>query len=134
MLNLDKISTETNSQTTSKESFEEKPIITDAFVNRHLGINEQTQEQMLKYLGVSSIDELIAKTIPSDIRLEKPLNLPPAKSEYEALKYLKTIASQNQVFRSYIGMGYHDCITPGVIQRNILENPGWYTSYTPYQA
>jgi glycine dehydrogenase len=109
-------------------------IPTDTFVNRHVGVNEEEQEQMLQYLGVSSLEELIEQTIPPDIRLTQPLNLPSAQSEYEALRQLKAIASQNQVFRSYIGMGYYDCITPTVIQRNILENPGWYTAYTPYQA
>ncbi|WP_373693722.1 aminomethyl-transferring glycine dehydrogenase [Limnofasciculus baicalensis] len=89
---------------------------------------------MLKVLGFASLDELIDKAVPASIRLKQPLNLPTAQSEYAALAKLKEIASKNQVFRSFIGMGYHDCITPPVIQRNILENPGWYTAYTPYQA
>ncbi|EHJ11818.1 Glycine dehydrogenase (decarboxylating, glycine cleavage system P protein) [Crocosphaera watsonii WH 0003] len=89
---------------------------------------------MLKVLGFSSLDKLIDATVPQGIRLSKTLILPEAQSEYGALAQLKSIASKNQIFRSYIGMGYHDCITPPVIQRNILENPGWYTAYTPYQA
>ena len=88
---------------------------------------------MLAVLGVATVEELIAQTVPSGIRLQKSLNLPPALSEYAALAQLKAIASKNQVFRSFIGLGYHDCITPPVILRNILENPGWYTAYTPYQ-
>jgi glycine dehydrogenase len=107
---------------------------TDAFVSRHIGANAQERAQMLKILGFSSLEELIDKTVPSAIRLKRPLNLPPAQSEYGALAQLKSIASKNQVFRSFIGMGYADCITPPVIGRNILENPGWYTAYTPYQA
>ena len=89
---------------------------------------------MLELLGVSSLETLIDQTIPSTIRLNYSLKLPEAQTEYAALNQLKAIASQNQVYRSFIGMGYSDCITPGVIQRNILENPGWYTAYTPYQA
>jgi glycine dehydrogenase len=88
---------------------------------------------MLNLLGLSNLDDLIAKTVPSSIRFNQDLKLPAAQSEYAALAKLKQIAEKNQVYRSYIGMGYHDCITPGVIQRNILENPGWYTAYTPYQ-
>jgi glycine dehydrogenase len=89
---------------------------------------------MLGLLGCASLDALVDAAVPPQIRLQRPLQLPPARSEYEALAALKEIASQNQVFRSYIGMGYYDCITPTVIQRNMLENPGWYTPYTPYQA
>jgi glycine dehydrogenase len=89
---------------------------------------------MLELLGYPSLAALIDEAVPSQIRLRRPLELPPARSEKEVLAALKDIASQNQVFRSYIGMGYHDCITPPVIQRNLLENPGWYTPYTPYQA
>ncbi|NEN97099.1 MAG: aminomethyl-transferring glycine dehydrogenase [Moorea sp. SIO3I7] len=107
---------------------------TDAFVNRHIGLNPDAIEQMLKVLGISTIDSLIEQTVPAAIWLNQPLQLPPAQSEYAALAQLKEIASKNQVFRSVIGMGYYDCITPPVIQRNILENPGWYTAYTPYQA
>ncbi|MCT7986059.1 aminomethyl-transferring glycine dehydrogenase [Laspinema sp. A4] len=106
----------------------------DAFVHRHNGPSSEEVEQMLQEVGFSSLDFLIESTIPSRIRRNTPLNLPQPLSETAALTQLKQIASQNQLFRSFIGMGYHDCITPPVIQRNILENPGWYTAYTPYQA
>lgn len=89
---------------------------------------------MLKKTGVNSLDELIEQTIPSNIRLKKPLNLPDGMSEFEYLKELKQTASRNKVFKSYIGQGYYNTIVPPVIQRNVLENPGWYTAYTPYQA
>ncbi|MEY2411309.1 MAG: glycine dehydrogenase [Verrucomicrobiota bacterium] len=89
---------------------------------------------MLKACGSNSLDALMQAAVPASIRLSQPLNLPAARSEFGALNELRAIAGQNQVFRSFIGLGYHDCITPGVIQRNVLENPGWYTQYTPYQA
>ena len=89
---------------------------------------------MLELLGYASLEALTDAAVPSKIPLTHPLQLPPGRSEHEVLAALKEIASQNQVFRSYIGMGYHDCITPAVLQRNMLENPGWYTPYTPYQA
>ncbi len=104
------------------------------FPNRHIGPNPGEARQMLDLLGQPSLDALIDKAVPSQIRLNRPLSLPAAKSEYEVLASLKEISSQNQIFRSFIGMGYYDCITPPVILRNILENPGWYTQYTPYQA
>lgn len=105
-----------------------------AFAKRHIGPNAAAIKSMLDFLGFASLDELIDRTVPAAIRLTKSLKLPEASSESRALTHLKEIASKNQVFRSFIGMGYHDCITPPVIQRNILENPGWYTAYTPYQA
>ncbi len=89
---------------------------------------------MLKTCGYATLDALIRDAVPAAIRNPQPLNLPPARSEFEALSELRAVAGQNRIFRSYLGLGYHDCITPGVIQRNILENPGWYTQYTPYQA
>src|SRR2546428_7542568 len=89
---------------------------------------------MLATLGLQSLDALVDATVPEDIRMRKPLALDPNMGEFEALAKLRVLHDQNQVFRSYVGMGYHDCITPPVIQRNILENPGWYTQYTPYQA
>uniref|UniRef100_A0A0C1R1I6 Glycine dehydrogenase (decarboxylating) n=1 Tax=Tolypothrix bouteillei VB521301 TaxID=1479485 RepID=A0A0C1R1I6_9CYAN len=104
-----------------------------SFQARHIGPSSNDIQQMLKVLGYSSLDELIDKTVPQGIRLSRPLKLPDVKTEYAALDTLKEIASKNQVFRSFIGTGYYDCITPPVIQRNILENPGWYTAYTPYQ-
>ena len=106
----------------------------DSFPSRHIGPNSAEIEKMLDVLGLASVEELILKTVPENIRLKGPLQLPDPESEYAALAQLKSIASKNQVFRSFIGMGYHDCITPPVILRNILENPGWYTAYTPYQA
>src|SRR5437660_682429 len=106
----------------------------DKFSTRHIGPSGEEARQMLQLLGYASLEALIDEAIPAPIRLSRPLRLPAARSEYDTVALLKEIASQNQVFRSYIGMGYHDCITPPVIQRNILENPGWYTQYTPYQA
>ncbi len=109
----------------------------ESFISRHIGPTDAEITEMLA--GVSSnqrlsLDELMAQAIPADIYRTKPLNLPPAQSEAQALAQLKTIAAQNQVWRSLIGLGYYNCLTPPVIQRNILENPGWYTQYTPYQA
>ncbi|MBE9229997.1 aminomethyl-transferring glycine dehydrogenase [Phormidium sp. LEGE 05292] len=121
---------------TSSPSTKSSPQVgqTDNFASRHIGPSPEEIKQMLELLGFSSLDELIEKTIPQAIRISRPLQLPPAQSEYTALANLKEIASKNQIFRSFIGMGYSDCITPPVILRNILENPGWYTAYTPYQA
>jgi glycine dehydrogenase len=106
----------------------------DNFVRRHIGPQPEETAEMLKTLGFDSLDAMIDALVPADIRLAAPLNIPAALSEFDALRQLKVIASKNQVFKSYLGLGYHDCITPPVIQRNILENPGWYTQYTPYQA
>src|SRR5207253_5356455 len=107
---------------------------TDTFVHRHIGPNPDDIQEMLSTLGLPSLDALIDATIPADIRLRRPLTLGPHRGEHEVLARLRALAGQNKVFRSYIGMGYYDCITPPVIQRNILENPSWYTQYTPYQA
>jgi len=107
---------------------------TEKFERRHIGPDAQQVQEMLKAIKAASIDELIDQTIPAGIRLKKPLNLPAAKSEYQFLQDFKKLASKNKVFRSFIGTGYYNTITPGVILRNILENPGWYTAYTPYQA
>jgi glycine dehydrogenase len=109
-------------------------MITNNFTPRHNGPQVADVEKMLKVIGVSSIDELIDKTIPSSIRLKAPLNLPKGMNEFEYLNHIKTIASKNKIYTSFIGMGYYNTIVPAVLQRNILENPGWYTSYTPYQA
>ncbi|WP_158994062.1 aminomethyl-transferring glycine dehydrogenase [Mucilaginibacter sp. L196] len=106
----------------------------EKFQSRHIAPNEADTAKMLKTIGVSSLDELIDQTVPAGIRLKNPLNLPVAKSEFDYLNTLKQTASKNKVFKSFIGQGYYDVIVPGVIQRNILENPGWYTQYTPYQA
>lgn len=106
----------------------------EQFQSRHIAPSEADTAKMLKTIGVNSLDELIGQTVPEKIRLTKPLNLPAAKSEFDYLNTLKQTASKNKVFKSFIGKGYYDVIVPGVIQRNILENPGWYTQYTPYQA
>jgi glycine dehydrogenase len=110
------------------------PAHPDQFVRRHIGPNAAETREMLAQTGFKSLDELISAAVPENIRLQQPLQLPAAKTEHEALAALKEIASQNQVFRSFIGMGYYDCIAPAVIQHSVLENPGWYTQYTPYQA
>lgn len=107
---------------------------TDRFADRHIGPGPQETEEMLKAIGVKSIDELVDQTIPADIRRQGKLNISPALSEYGYLKALKAKAAKNKVFRSYIGLGYYNTITPAAIRRNIFENPGWYTQYTPYQA
>ena len=109
-------------------------ITTDKFVGRHNGPRTGDITAMLEKIGASSLDELIAQTVPAGIRLKKPLNLPGGMSEYQYHKHLRGIAAKNKVFRTYIGLGYYNTIVPAVIQRNILENPGWYTAYTPYQA
>jgi glycine dehydrogenase len=106
----------------------------DSFARRHIGPNRREIEEMLAAVSYEDIDALIEATVPKNIRLNRPLHLPEAKSEQDALAELRAIAAKNKVARSFIGAGYHDCITPPVIQRNILENPGWYTAYTPYQA
>ena len=107
---------------------------TDKFVNRHNGPRASEVKEMLKKIGVSSVDELIEQTVPSAIRLKQPLKVGAAMSEYQYIKHLKKQSQKNKVLRSYIGLGYYNNILPAVIQRNILENPGWYTAYTPYQA
>ncbi|HEY3430548.1 MAG TPA: aminomethyl-transferring glycine dehydrogenase [Cyclobacteriaceae bacterium] len=106
----------------------------EKFESRHNAPNATQIEEMLKVVKAGSVDELIGQTVPQNIRLKKPLNLPAAKTEFEFLKDFKTLASKNKLNKSYIGMGYYPNFTPGVILRNILENPGWYTAYTPYQA
>ncbi|WP_029037102.1 aminomethyl-transferring glycine dehydrogenase [Salinimicrobium xinjiangense] len=107
---------------------------TYSFASRHIGPREHDLQDMLKTVGVDSIDQLIYETLPDDIRLKKDLELAPAMSEHEYLAHNIALAAKNKIFRTYIGLGYHQSITPPVIQRNILENPGWYTAYTPYQA
>lgn len=106
----------------------------DKFVNRHIGPTQEELNQMAKACGANSMDELINQTIPKNIRLKEPLALTPPVNEHIFLEDLKNIAAKNKVYKSYIGMGYYPSILPTVIQRNILENPGWYTQYTPYQA
>jgi len=106
----------------------------DAFQNRHIGPNPSERDEMLRAIGVPSLDTLIDQTIPPGIRSTKPLDLPPGDSEHDYLRRLGSIASHNVASRSFIGLGYSDCVTPSVILRNVFENPGWYTPYTPYQA
>jgi glycine dehydrogenase len=107
---------------------------TDTFVYRHIGPSDADIAQMLATLGYDSLAALVAETVPAAIRLSRPLSLGPPRGEHELLAELHALAAQNHVYRSLIGMGYYDCLVPPIIQRNILENPGWYTQYTPYQA
>ena len=106
----------------------------DLFVERHIGPSEKGVARMLEAVGCASLDELIDAVVPRRIRLDRELDLGRPRGEYELLQELRTLSKSNDVFRSFIGLGYSDCITPPVIQRNVLENPGWYTQYTPYQA
>ena len=107
---------------------------TNSFQRRHIGPSEKEQNEMLEAIGVESLEQLIQETIPEDIRLKKMIELDPPQSEYDYLCHIEEISKKNKVFKSYIGLGYHEAILPSVIKRNILENPGWYTAYTPYQA
>ncbi|MEC4819954.1 MAG: aminomethyl-transferring glycine dehydrogenase subunit GcvPA, partial [Scytonema sp. PMC 1069.18] len=127
------VKSEPRPKLTPQQALEETGQRLNSFKQRHLGVSSYTAQEMLKVLGYTSLDELIDKAVPQGIRLSHSLELPEPQSEYASLAQLQEIASKNQVFRSFIGMGYYDCITPPVIQRNILENPGWYTAYTPYQ-
>jgi len=106
----------------------------DLLANRHIGISEKDEAQMLHKIGVASLDELIDKTIPTNIRLKAPLALPEAMTEYEFGCHIAELAAKNKLYTTYIGMGWYNTITPAVIQRNVFENPVWYTSYTPYQT
>ncbi|HLZ17066.1 MAG TPA: aminomethyl-transferring glycine dehydrogenase, partial [Cyclobacteriaceae bacterium] len=110
------------------------PAYSEKFESRHNAPDEAQIHAMLNVVNAKSVDELIGQTVPPAIRLKNPLNLPKAQSEHEFLKGFKKLTSKNKIYKSYIGTGYYDCITPGVILRNVLENPGWYTAYTPYQA
>jgi len=107
---------------------------TEMFLNRHLGPNEGEIKKMLEKIGVETLSQLLDETIPQSIRLNQPLDLPEGISEYAFSKHINSLGKENQLFKTYIGLGYNQTITPAVIQRNILENPGWYTAYTPYQA
>ena len=111
-----------------------KLLSTARFVHRHIGPSASDQEEMLELLGFDSLDALADATVPEIIRYRGSLDIPAARGEYEMLEELRELAGKNRIFRSFIGMGYYDCVTPPVVQRNILENPGWYTQYTPYQA
>ncbi len=107
---------------------------TESFALRHLGVRPEQLPAMLQTIGVDSLDQLIFETLPDDIRLKKEMQLDPAMSEFEFLQHIHSLGGENLVFKNYIGLGYHPVVTPSVIKRNILENPGWYTAYTPYQA
>src|SRR6202046_353129 len=106
----------------------------ESFSARHIGPDPSERDAMLKATGASSLHQLMGQALTQRIRLLKPLQLPRGQSEYEFLRDLRKLAARNRIFKSYIGLGYSDCITPSVILRNVLENPGWYTPYTPYQA
>ena len=106
----------------------------DLFLNRHIGPNPEAEQHMLNSLGISSTEQLIDETVPESIRLSQPLNVPAAISEQEYANHIQDLADKNKLFRSFIGQGYYSTYTPAVIQRNVFENPGWYTQYTPYQA
>ena len=120
----------------SSSEISQEPAYTEdfeSFHSRHIGPSPEEIEAMLTSLGVSSLEELCEKTLPESIRLGRPLNLRKSIGEFHVLRELEEIAAKNKVFRSYIGLGFYNCITPPVILRNIMENPGWYTQYTPYQ-
>src|SRR5262245_15083109 len=108
--------------------------LTDRFARRHIGPGQAEVRDMLTTLGYASLDDLIDAVIPEGIRFRSSLKVGAGQSEFEAMRELAALAGRNRVFRSLIGMGYHDCVTPAVIQRKVLENPAWYTAYTPYQA
>src|SRR6185503_17918493 len=110
------------------------PRDADAFASRHIGPNDAETAAMLELLGYETLDALIDAAVPRRIRMSQPLAIHQGRSESVALRIMRQLASRNELYRSYLGMGYSDCFTPPVIQRNILENPGWYTAYTPYQA
>ena len=109
-------------------------LMPDSFAERHIGPGDEAVKEMLAALGYASLDDLIDATVPAAIRLQRALELPPAQSEHEALAEMRALARKNRLSRSFLGLGYYETITPPAIQRNILENPGWYTAYTPYQA
>src|SRR5690242_2396836 len=125
---------ESASVSPSKTKASTLPSHPDQFLRRHIGPNAEATRQMLELIGCDNLEGVIDKTVPAQLKLSRLLPLPAARSEHQVLTALREIAAQNRVCRSYIGMGYYDCITPAVIQRNLLENPGWYTQYTPYQA
>src|SRR4029077_7068178 len=112
----------------------EENVDLNSFARRHIGPSEAEVAEMLSEVGFENLDSLIDAAVPKNIRLDRQLKLPEAKSETDALAEIRAISKKNKLARSLIGAGYYDCITPPVIQRNILENPGWYTAYTPYQA
>ena len=117
----------------SQKSLLDSLAHSEEFINRHIGPSKEQTQAMLDYLGVKSIEALIDKTVPNAIQENTTNVLNEAKTEHVALSELKALAKKNQIFKNYIGLGYHDTYVPPVIQRNVLENPGWYTAYTPYQ-
>ena len=108
--------------------------MTDFLTNRHIGISESDEEKMLQTIGVKSLDELVEQTIPSNIRLTEKIELPEPLTERQYSEHIAELGAKNKIFTTYIGQGWYDTCTPAVIQRNVFENPSWYTSYTPYQA
>ena len=106
---------------------------TDAFKHRHVGPSEKERDEMLQAIGFNTMEELNSSTVPAAIRHDFDLNLKPAMTESEATAYLKSMADKNKVMKNYIGMGYYGTLTPAVVRRNLIEDPSWYTSYTPYQ-
>ncbi len=104
------------------------------FISRHIGPREEETKSMLKTIGEKTLSALVEKTVPASIRMDHKLNIPAAMSEHEYLKHIKELSFKNKLYTNYIGQGYYDTITPSVILRNVFENPGWYTQYTPYQA
>ena len=135
MLVTEKPLTQTTKNGSSKSSpeFRLTPAV-DQFPRRHIGPQPDEAQKMLALLGYPSLAAMTDAAVPAGIRLNRPLHLPEGNTEFEVLSRLREIASRNQVCRSFLGMGYNDCITPSVILRNVVENPGWYTQYTPYQA
>ncbi len=119
---------------TSRVTTMSKTTVFDQFSKRHIGPNEAEVQQMLQAIGVTSLDQLIDETVPANIRMQGELNLPDAMTEYDYLREIRQTGTLNKVYKSFIGMGYHGTVTPSVILRNIFQNPGWYTQYTPYQA
>ena len=109
-------------------------MINNNFIKRHNGPTEADEKKMLEVIGVNSTEQLVDEIISPDIRLDHELNIGRGLNEYECISHLKELGAKNKQYKSFIGMGYYNVITPGVITRNILENPGWYTAYTPYQA
>ena len=110
-------------------------MISNNFASRHNGVSNPAEEQkMLDVIGVKTMDELIEKAVPAAIRLKEAMPLPEGMSEYQFLNHVRSLAQKNKLYKSYIGMGYYGTVTPAVIMRNVFENPGWYTSYTPYQT
>ena len=105
----------------------------ELFLTRHIGPDPQQQQDMLNYVGAETLDDLMEQIVPESIRLNRELNVGRANGEAEGLDYIRNLASKNKVFKSYIGMGYYPTLVPNVVLRNVLENPGWYTAYTPYQ-